>query len=427
MDTLSEFDKSAVLSKQRACAATTEAALDGVLALLEDVRAQLVAGRVAGSLAGSLADTMPGTLPGTLPDAAAKLALLPGALRTFQNTSLDAHKSLHGAANKVAKAVDKRFKPLHDNLWNPHALDTKTDTLADAIALHLVRDGRFEIANHFANEASREMPNDAEFHTMFTIMDHIKAFDLHPLAQWIDVHRAELAKAASDLEFAVVRLQFLKLLFGVAGVCVGDRDSALQYAQAKFTPFKNSHLKGTSVLSPHHKSVSPNKQTPPTEIQKLMCCLLYTKNIADSPYKDLTDTTAWTDLSVQFTRDFCLLLNLPAESPLHTCISAGVSALPTIIKMSSILKEQSGLEWSSQGELPVEIPLLDRQRFHSVFACPVSKELGTKENPPMMMVCGHVVCKESLLRLGKGNMAIKFKCPYCPSEGKGDQAMRIYF
>ena len=91
------------------------------------------------------------------------------------------------------------------------------------------------------------------------------------------------------------------------------------------------------------------------------------------------------------------------------------------------MKDKSGLEWSQQGELPVEIHLDSSQRFHSVFACPVSKEQGTDENPPMLMSCGHVICKESLVRLGKGNMNARFKCPYCPAETTGAQAMVVHF
>ncbi len=31
--------------------------------------------------------------------------------------------------------------------------------------------------------------------------------------------------------------------------------------------------------------------------------------------------------------------------------------------------------------------------FYSIFACPVSKEQSSEENPPMMLPCGHVLCK----------------------------------
>lgn len=50
----------------------------------------------------------------------------------------------------------------------------------------------------------------------------------------------------------------------------------------------------------------------------------------------------------------------------------------------------------------VEIPLPPHLRFHSTFACPVSKEQGTEENPPTLLQCGHVLCLETIMRLAKG-------------------------
>ena len=51
--------------------------------------------------------------------------------------------------------------------------------------------------------------------------------------------------------------------------------------------------------------------------------------------------------------------------------------------------------------MQIEIPLPFENRYHSIFACPVSKEQSTDQNPPMMMGCGHVITKDSLQKLSK--------------------------
>lgn len=128
----------------------------------------------------------------------------------------------------------------------------------------------------------------------------------------------------------------------------------------------------------------------------------------------------------------------------------GTTALPVILKLYKIVSATK-TEWSQQDELPVELPLSDDLRFHSIFACPVSKEQATDDNPPMMMPCGHVICRESLMRLsrssnsrygrqvlgiavyfkltdnGDNRNSMRFKCPYCPSESSADQAIQVYF
>ena len=64
--------------------------------------------------------------------------------------------------------------------------------------------------------------------------------------------------------------------------------------------------------------------------------------------------------------------------------------------------------------------------FHSVFACPVSREQSTPDNPPMLLPCGHVLCKVSLQKIAKGNVR-PFKCPYCPAEATLNSCRAIFF
>lgn len=151
-----------------------------------------------------------------------------------------------------------------------------------------------------------------------------------------------------------------------------------------------------------------------------MGSLLYIRQSKDSIVGAKDDTVSSTIVSLiqKFSQVFCELRGLPSESPLYTLTTVGAHALPLIQKMMSILKGKSGLEWSRDGELPVEIPLqgmndihiimVDVHRYHSVFICPVSKERATETNPAMLIACGHVVVKESLGRLSKGKLLTSF-------------------
>jgi hypothetical protein len=64
-------------------------------------------------------------------------------------------------------------------------------------------------------------------------------------------------------------------------------------------------------------------------------------------------------------------------------------AMPQILKAERILKNKK--EIISQQELPFEIHLPNELKFHSIFICPVTKEISTPENPPMLLNCGHAV------------------------------------
>jgi hypothetical protein len=103
----------------------------------------------------------------------------------------------------------------------------------------------------------------------------------------------------------------------------------------------------------------------------------------------------------------------------------GKQALPMLLKLASVMVNKKH-EWHAMRQLPVEIELNKAFQFHSVFACPVSRDQSTAENPPMLLPCGHVLCKHSIHKLVKGNNRT-FKCPYCPSETTVAFCRQIHF
>jgi len=51
----------------------------------------------------------------------------------------------------------------------------------------------------------------------------------------------------------------------------------------------------------------------------------------------------------------------------------------------------------------IEIDLGKQSRYHSVFACPILRQQSTENNPPMKLVCGHVISRDALNKLANAN------------------------
>jgi hypothetical protein len=198
------------------------------------------------------------------------------------------------------------------------------------------------------------------------------------------------------------RLQFIELL----RLGKGRQTDAVNYARLHFPQFALHHEK---------------------DIQTLMGSLLYLKKdgVSLSPYEFLLDPIHWAEICDVFTRDACSLLGLSVESPLTVCVNAGCLALPALLNIKQVMQQRQvqGV-WNSRDELPIEIDLGKEYRYHSIFACPILRQQSTENNPPMRLVCGHVVSRDALNKLANGN---KLKCPYCPLEQNPSDARVIHF
>lgn len=40
--------------------------------------------------------------------------------------------------------------------------------------------------------------------------------------------------------------------------------------------------------------------------------------------------------------------------------------------------------------------------YHSVFACPILRQQASEQNPPMRLLCGHVISRDALNKLAMG-------------------------
>ena len=92
-------------------------------------------------------------------------------------------------------------------------------------------------------------------------------------------------------------------------------------------------------------------------------------------------------------------------------MQTGDQVIPELIPLAQLAGD---LFWTNP--MPTELKLDNQLMFHSTFVCPVSKEVTTPENPPVMLPCGHVISKNSVDRYLSTSFRAKFKCPTCPAE-----------
>ncbi|KAI0006531.1 CTLH/CRA C-terminal to lish motif domain-containing protein [Xylariaceae sp. FL0662B] len=361
-------------------------------------------------------------------------------------------KVVHKAQNEFNKSLKLAFAKTKGALPTEHdPMESQSTLINRAIAMHLLREGQFDVASTFISEAQpgpgtispknqptpsasqpptapgspppadtiitdADIPSDltaiqsqalqSSFANMYSMLSSLRSHDLLPAITWARKNCAELEARGSNLEFELCKLQFIWLFKGPALNGLPDTpengvSGALRYARENFGRFQQRHLR---------------------EIQRLCCALIYAPNLSDSPYRSMFDISlAFDEVANSFTREFCSLLGLSAESPLYVAATAGTLALPQLMKYTSMTKAK-GTEWTTANELAFETPLPKSMHYHSIFVCPVSKEQTTDGNPPVILPCGHVLARTSLQKLAKGS---RYKCPYCPSEGTTKDAKEI--
>ncbi|KAK6237844.1 hypothetical protein QUC31_003313 [Theobroma cacao] len=308
-------------------------------------------------------------------------------------------KELNIALSKYPKALEKILNPDISKAYRNIEFDS--NTVNQIIASHFYRLGLFDVGDCFINEtgeAEAAVAMRSLFQEMYQMLEAMKSRNLEPALKWAAVNSDKLKENGSDLQLKLHHLQFVKILQK------GSRDEALKYARTNFAPFAANHM---------------------AEIQKLMGCLLYSDRLQDSPYAHLLSPTNWDVVAEELTRQFCNLLGQSYESPLNVTIAAGVQGLPPLLKFMTVMAGKKQ-EWQSMKQLPVPVELDKEFQFHPIFVCPVSKEQSTDDNPPMLMSCGHVLCKQSINKMSK-NSSKSFKCPYCPSDIDATQCRQLNF
>ncbi|WVZ22373.1 hypothetical protein V8G54_000917 [Vigna mungo] len=301
--------------------------------------------------------------------------------------------------NKYGRLLEKYFNPDISKAYRN--IDIDIHTLNQIIANHFYRQGLFEIGDNFRDvvgEPESAAIMKSRFLEMYQILEAMQNQNLEPALNWAATNSDKLDLSGSDIVLKLHTMQFVKVLQN------GSREEALSYARTQLSPFASRYM---------------------TEIQKLMGCLLWTGKLDRSPYHALLSPSNWDKLAEELKRQFCNLLGQSYNSPLNVTVAAGIQVLPSLLKFMNVMAGKKH-EWQSMNQLPVPVELDSEFQFHSIFVCPVSKEQATGDNPPMLMACGHVLCKQSILKISK-NCTKVFKCPYCPFDIDAGQCRQLYF
>ncbi|KAL0907264.1 hypothetical protein M5K25_025822 [Dendrobium thyrsiflorum] len=307
-------------------------------------------------------------------------------------------KELNVVLGKYVKILEKNFNSDISKAYGNMSFDVHT--INHIITSHFYRQGLFDLGDCFVQEANE--PDAAAlkspFLEMYKIIEAMKARDLGPALEWATAQSARLLSDGSSLELKLHQLHFVEILQK------GDKNEAIKHARTYLAPFASVHK---------------------VEIQKLMACLLWAGRLEQSPYAELLSPSHWENMIEEVSQQFCSQMGQSHASPLSVVISAGVQGLPTLLKMASVMAAK-GQEWQAMKQLPVPVDLGRELQFHSIFVCPVLREQGNDENPPMLMPCGHVLSKQSIVKLSKSNTRA-FKCPYCPLEANVTQCKQLHF
>ncbi|KAJ6315275.1 hypothetical protein OIU78_018711 [Salix suchowensis] len=307
-------------------------------------------------------------------------------------------KELNLNLSKLPKLLEKSFPDISMAYRN---VDFDFHIVNQIIASHFYHQGLFDLGDCLINEAGEPEAAALRYHLLelHQILEAMRIKNIEPALKWASTNREKLIQNGSNLELKLHQMQFVDILKR------GSRADALNYTKTHLASFASSHKK---------------------EFQKLAVCIMWIGRLEKCPHSELFAPVCWEKLTEELSRDFCNLIGLSLQSPLSVAIAAGIEGLPTLLKLVNVMAAAKKQEWQALKQLPVPVELGKEFQFHSIFVCPVSREQGSEENPPMLLPCLHVLCKQSIMKLSKGSSRT-FKCPYCPAEASAVVCRPLHF
>ncbi|XP_013172767.1 PREDICTED: protein RMD5 homolog A [Papilio xuthus] len=314
------------------------------------------------------------------------------------------HRELHATVSRVGKSIDRHFIIDYASVApkaESFSSDTNRPIMEQAIAQHLYRQGLEEVGDVFVSEAGVTcVERTCAFALLQRCASALAAGDPAPALAWAQRRAHQLTH--SPLPFALHTVQTLK---------VGREQgvgAAIEYARQQFPAHAARHERQLAAAVCALAWLTPGAGNPPPQYQRL-----------------LDPRALGSEAAELFVREACALLRLAPLSPLAGAAGAGARVLPALHDIRNKMCQQHVAAAWADDELPLEVELgAEGGGYHSVFACPILRQQASEQNPPMRLLCGHVISRDALNKLAMG---VKLKCPYCPMEQSPSEARQIYF
>mmetsp|Transcript_5829 Transcript_5829/g.10399 ORF Transcript_5829/g.10399 Transcript_5829/m.10399 type:complete len:323 (+) Transcript_5829:281-1249(+) len=307
------------------------------------------------------------------------------------------HRDTFAYISNLQKEID-RLEQENPEILECHMLEPLSPRLVETSVLDfLVREGFLGVGEVIEERRQlAKLPDEVKEHfkIVHSLVSQVSHGSMDEAKEWLAEHRADIERTGSDIEFTLHKLHFLNL-------------------------FRSESAEAAMTYIRQH--IDTSSQTQLKDLSKLLTVALY-PDPETSPYKSEFKHGLKEQLFAKFIYESCKLFGIASKPLLMTVVEAASAALPGLVRFAKVSTEHV---WKQpQMELLRENQGLS---FHSIFVCPVTREISTPENPAMLLPCGHVVSASSLERLVKSNIRGSVKCPTCPINCAESEALAIHF
>jgi hypothetical protein len=293
------------------------------------------------------------------------------------------HRDTYTHLARLGKESEKYLSQNMEDLKTHQSEKLDKKALDRILGSYLLSQGLFSQALMLSDEI-----NLSEYE-IYEVISHIRADDLDSALKSCE----KLRSSGKEVMFHLHKLKFMKLIKS------GDLSQAVSYARDYLGAYSERHL---------------------DEIKHLMCACIYINEPQNSECAELFSDDFPGTVIHDILKEFSKYSDMPTFKEIENLIKAGQQAVPQIFPLAQI----SSKIWTNP--LPTEIKLSQDLRFHSTFVCPITKEVATPSNPPMMLPCGHLIAQGTMDRLIAGTVRLKLKCPTCPTEATEKETKQVF-